>query len=107
MALRLIGEKKMARQSETIDVVELTPNEVVQKLNDATNAVTRADSIDAQTLYAISGVAPEIRDSLFDLSDADRKIIFTEPGSGDFRVVAVNRKSDGNYEFIYDDVPVT
>ena len=95
----------MARQSDTIDIVELSPNEVVQKINVATNFITRTDSIDAQTLYAVSGIAPEIRDGLFDLPDADRKIVFTEPGSGDYKVVAVSRKSDGNYEFIYDDVP--
>jgi hypothetical protein len=38
------------RQTETVDIVELTPNEVVAKVNAATVQITRNDAVDAQTV---------------------------------------------------------
>jgi len=48
--------------------------------------------------------ATEIRDAIVGLGDTERKIMITEPISGQFKVVSVQRKADGKVEVAYDDV---
>ena len=47
--------------------------------------------------------ATEIRDAIVGLSDTERKIVITEPISGQFKVISVQRKADGKAEVSYDD----
>jgi hypothetical protein len=96
----------MARQTEIVDIVELTPNEVVAKVNAATTQITRDDAVSAETVSGWSAVIHEIRDSWKAKPDKERGVIFSEPTSGNMVVCAINRKNTGDYEFIYDDDPV-
>lgn len=96
----------MARQSDTFEIVELTPNEVVAKINAATSQIVRDDAVDAQTVSGWGNVISEIRDAWRGKPIKDRGVIFTEPESGQYQVVSIQKKSDGNYEFDYDDDPV-
>lgn len=48
----------------------------------------------------------EVRDVLAGLSDAERKFVMTSAISGQFKIVAVQRKADGKLEVTYDDTPV-
>jgi len=101
--LRLMG---MARQTDVIDIVELTPNEVVAKVNAATNSVTRANAIDAESIFDWGDAIASIRDSWKGKPDKERGVIFSEPASGQMCVLAINRRPTGDYEFIYDDDPI-
>ncbi|MBA7506208.1 hypothetical protein ES706_04889 [subsurface metagenome] len=47
----------------------------------------------------------EIRDAVIALGDTERKIVITEPQSGEFKVTGVHRNAAGNLEYDYDDVP--
>lgn len=102
--LRLMGT--MARQIDVIDIVELTPDEVVAKINAATVPVVRANAIDAESVFDWADAIQSIRDAWRGKPDKERGVIFSEPVSGQFVVAAINRKSDGQYEFIYDDEQV-
>lgn len=46
-----------------------------------------------------------IRDSLLSLPDEERTFIITGPGSGDFRIISIERKASGEIEIKYSDVP--
>jgi len=46
----------------------------------------------------------EIRDSVVALGDTERKIVITEPQTGEFKVTGVHRNAAGNLEYDYDDV---
>ena len=102
--LRLMGT--MTRQIDVIDIVELSPNEVVDKVNVATIPVTRGDAIDAQSIFDWGDAIPTLRDAWKSKPDKERGVIFSEPVSGQMVVVAVNKRSDGTYEFVYDDDPI-
>jgi hypothetical protein len=103
--LRFMGF--MARQTEVVDIVELTPNEVVAKINSATDQITRDDAVDATTISGWDSVIYEIRDEWKLKPDKQRGVIFSEPLSGHHVVCAINRRPTGDYEFIYEDDPVT
>jgi len=62
---------------------DLTPDEVVGKVNTATDQITRPDAIDAEAL----------------------DIITTQPASGEFKVKKIQRDSSGKLAVDYDDVP--
>jgi len=47
----------------------------------------------------------EIRDAVVALADVDRKIVITEPVSGEFKVISVQRDADAKVKISYDDVP--
>lgn len=47
----------------------------------------------------------EIRDSIVAIAEGERKIVITEPLSGEHKIFGVHRSSDGNFEYDYDDVP--
>jgi len=46
-----------------------------------------------------------IRDKLLDLPDATRGFVVSIPDSGEFRVVSIERKADGQTQIKYSDVP--
>ena len=46
----------------------------------------------------------EIRDAVVALADADRKIVISAPTSGEFKVVNIQRDSDGKLDVDYVDV---
>jgi len=48
--------------------------------------------------------ATEVRDLITGLADNDRQIVITEPASGEFRVISVQRDSTGKMKVFYDDV---
>lgn len=50
-------------------------------------------------------IGTEIRDLIVALADADRKILVTDPASGEHRVYAVQRLAAGDLEVDYDDTP--
>lgn len=113
----------MALQTFIIDSTDLTPDEVVQKVNDASTQITRASSVtsaarpietaevttaklaDANvTATKLSTAAA--RDNLKSMSDAAREVVLTRPGSGEFPITAVQRNPTGNLEVEYDDVAI-
>ena len=96
----------MARQTDIIDIVELTPDEVVGKINAATVPVIRANAIDAESIFDWGDAVLALRDAWRGKPDKDRGVIFSEPVSGQFVIAAINKRSDGQYEFVYDDEAV-
>lgn len=75
----------MAIQSFQLDpnATSYTDNEIVDKINAGTNAITREGAIDKDAL----------------------KIVKTNPASGEFPVKSIHRTSDGKLDVEYDDVP--
>lgn len=47
----------------------------------------------------------EVRDLIAALGDTERKILITNPETGEFKVIGVHRNAAGNLEYTYDDVP--
>ena len=48
----------------------------------------------------------EIRDLIVALGDTERKIVITNPETGEFKLVDIHRNAAGNIEYTYEDVPV-
>ena len=46
----------------------------------------------------------ELRDAIVGLTDAERKIVITNPISGEYKVPAIHRQADGKMDVEYDDV---
>jgi len=96
----------MVKQIDVIDIVELTPNEVVAKVNTATVPVTRANAVDAESIFDWEDAVFGIRDAWKGKPDKERGVIFSEPVSGQMVVIDIHKRADGQYEFSYDDDPV-
>ncbi|MBA7585747.1 hypothetical protein ES708_27736 [subsurface metagenome] len=56
-----------------------------------------ADAKDDQT-------GEEVRDLVVALADTDRKLVITDPETGEFKILAIHRNADGKLEVDYDDV---
>lgn len=133
-----------------------TDDEIVGKVNAATDPITRVDAIDGAALGAVdsddiaegaankydtglppadldelpdgstriattdaemsklAGIAagaqpdqtgPEVRDLIVGLADLDRQIVITDPTTGQFKVISIERDPDGRFNLKYDDVP--
>jgi len=108
----------------TIDptATSYTDNEIVAKVNTATDDITRAGSVDPSARPIETGeigadeiedgsvgaveLAPSAaRDNLRSMSDVDRGFIDTRPTSGKFKCIAIQRDDAGLLEIEYDDVP--
>ena len=63
---------------------ELTPDEVIAKVNSASTQITRADAIDTDAL----------------------DIVQTKPIAGEYKIKQIQRTSDGKLDVEYDDVPI-
>ena len=115
----------MALQTFTLDpnAQALSDNDVVNKINSATIDITRAGSVDpsARPIEALEVGTAELaanavtnakldssaaKDNLDALGDTVRGYVQTNPGSGEFPVVAVARDASGDLEVTYDDVAI-
>lgn len=119
----------MVKQSFLLDpnAQSYTDDEIVGKINNATATVTRVgftdlDKIDEGTTNKgytdtektkLSGIEDnakddqtdtEIRDLIVGIAEADRQIVVTDPQSGEFKVLAIQRDSTGKLKVEYDDV---
>lgn len=90
-----------------------TDDEIVGKVNAASAQITRADAVDAAAVdmdgddmvTAINaGTSAITREGA--LSQADLKIVKTNPTSGEFKVTAIHRQADGKLDIEYDDTAV-
>ena len=105
-----------------------TDDEIVGKVNSATANITRVGFTDLDKISEgttnksytdteetkLSGIeenasadqtGSEIRDLIVALSDADRRIVITDPTTGQYTVIAIQRSADGKLQVDYDDVP--
>ena len=48
----------------------------------------------------------EVRDLIIALADTERKIVITDPQTGEFKVLAIHRDAAGKLDVDYDDVPI-
>lgn len=72
-------------------------------------------SLDSVAATKLSGIeegakddqnGAEVRDLIVALDDADRKLIITNPITGEFKVIAIQRDSVGELDVEYDDTPI-
>ncbi len=121
----------MAKQSLLLDpnAASYTDDQIVAKVNSAIAAITRVgftdldkisegstnkaytstektklSSVEANATTDQTGA--EIRDAVVALSDADRKIVITEPTTNEFKVISLQRDATGKVKVSYDDVAV-
>lgn len=90
-----------------------TDNQIVDKVNAASNQISRAGSVAAaarpianaevSSSMLASGVAKANLDSM---TDAARGYVKTSPATGEFKVVSIQRDSTGKLDVDYDDVAV-
>jgi len=105
----------MALQSLVLDpnAAAYTDDQIVGKVNTASAQITRAGSVAAaarpiatgevtNTALA-SGVAKANLDAM---TDTARGYIKTNPTTGQFKVVSIERQADGKAKITYDDVAV-
>lgn len=100
-----------------------TPDEIVAGVNAATADITRAGSVDptARPIEADEITATHIasdsvsddeltdtaaRDNLRGMAPVDRGVVLTEPQSGEFPIINVQRQADGKVDVDYDDVAI-
>lgn len=106
-----------------------TDDQIVGKVNNATAVITRVgftdlDKVSEGTVNKaytdtektkLGGVeagatadqtGAEVRDLVVALADADRKIVISEPTTGQFKVISLQRQADGRVAVAYDDVAV-
>lgn len=106
----------MAIQVVALDpnaVPALTPDEVIAKVNAASDNITRASSVSAaaRPIAAKEVTSGKLDDgvakvNLDAMSDIARGYIHTTPEVGEFPVVAVKRGADGKIDISYDDVAI-
>ena len=106
----------MALASFTIDPAAASPltgDEIVAKINtDTVDPITRASSVDpaARPIEAAEVTATELdataaRDNLNAMGDVARQFVKTNPTTGDFPIISVDRTSTGLLAVEYDNVP--
>ncbi len=106
----------MALASFTIDPAAASPltgDEIVAKINtDTVDPITRVNSVDpaARPIEAAEVTATEpgstaARDNLNATGAVNRQFVKTNPGTGDFPIISVDRTSAGLLAVEYDDVP--
>lgn len=104
-----------------------TDDEIVAKVNAASSAITRASAVSADALAdgttnkaytateqsKLSGVeanatadqsGAEIQNAILGLADADRRLIKTDPGTGEFYVLNLQRDANGKLDIDYEGV---
>ncbi len=102
----------------------LTDDQIVDKINAASNDITRAGSVDpsARPIEALEVGTTELaanavtnakaeatlaKDNLNAMADTSRGYIKTEPVTGEFPVINVQRDAGGLLDVEYDDVAIT
>lgn len=105
------------------DAQAYTDDEIVGKINAATADITRAGSVDPTARPIEAGevgeteledaaitnaklVTTAAKDNLDALADTARGYVKTDPQTGEFPVIAVQRDVDGNLDVDYDDVAI-
>ena len=100
-----------------------TDDEIVGKVNSASADITRAGSVDATARPIEAGEVDETelaanavtnaklassaaKDNLDALGDTVRGYVQTDPQTGEFPIVAVQRDASGDLDIDYDDVAV-
>lgn len=99
-----------------------TDNQIVGKVNTATDQITRASSVAAAARPIAAGevgdtelagsipnsklAAGVAKASLDAMADTARGYVKTNPTTGEFKVVAIHRQADGKLDVEYDDVAV-
>ena len=115
----------MTIQSFTLDpnAASYTDDEIVGKVNTATANITRAGSVAAAARPIASGevgatelaagavgntelASTAAKDNLDALADTARGYIKTDPQTGEFPIISVQRDAAGLTDFDYDDVAV-
>lgn len=113
----------MALQTMTIDpaATSYTDDEIIGKINSASNNISRADSVTAAarpiavgeigadeiedgSISNVELTATAAKDNLNALSDTTREYVKTRPTTGKFKVIACHRNASGHLEVEYDDV---
>jgi len=114
----------MAKASFQLDpnAVVYSDDEIVEKVNTAAANITRAGAVtkDARPLEVDEVTATEIKDgevaagklaagvaktNLDGMGDTERGYVKTDPQTGEFPVVAVQRDAEGKLDVDYDDAP--
>ena len=49
----------------------------------------------------------EVRDAVLALPDTERKLVKTDPETGEFPILAIQKDADGKLDIDYDDVPIS
>jgi hypothetical protein len=90
-----------------------TDDQIVEKINNASANITRAGSVEA-TARPIADLevtnaklaSTAAKDNLDALTDTARGYIKTDPTSGEFKVVSIQRDATGKLDVDYDNVAV-
>lgn len=105
----------MAIQSFTLDpnAQAYTDDEIVAKINAASDAITRAGSVDPAARPIEAGevsntelAAGVAKSNLDAMTDTTRGYIKTNPADGQYKIVAVERDATGKLKVEYDDQAV-
>ena len=115
----------MAIQSFQLDpnAASYTDDQIVDKVNTATTTISRASAVDAAARPIAAGEvdttelaagavtnteldASAAKDNLDALADSARGYVKTNPQTGEFPVIDIQRAAGGNLDVNYDDVPV-
>ena len=90
-----------------------TDDEIVGKVNAASAQITRADSVDAAARPIGTGEvtnteldASAAKANLDAMADLDRGYVMTDPQSGEFPIISLQRAANGNLKPGADDVAV-
>jgi len=88
-----------------------TNDEIVGKVNAATATITRASSVAAAARPITAGeisntelASGATKANLDAMGDIDRGYVKTDPTTGEFKVVSIERKADGKLNIKYDNV---
>lgn len=101
------------------DVVEGTVNKYdtgvpPSNLEELPDGATRKAMMDAEKTK-LTGIeenakddqsGAEVRDAILELADVDRKIVITDPQTGEKPILAIQRQADGKLDIDNDDQPV-
>ena len=105
----------MAIQSFQLDpnAQAYTDNEIVDKVNAASNQITRANSVAQAARPLIAGEVTNTqlsggaaKDNLDAMAATAREYVKTSPVTGEFRVINIQRDATGRLDIDYDDVAV-
>ena len=105
----------MAIQSFQLDpnAQAYTDNQIVDKVNAASNSISRANSVAAAARPLIAGEVSNTelaggaaKANLDAMAATARGYVQTSPLSGEFPVIAIQRDNGGNLDIDYDDVPI-
>lgn len=104
------GEKAKLTGIEDSATADQTGTEIKTAYEAEANAYTdtkdtKLTSIEDSATTDQTGT--EIRDAVVALADTERKIIITDPQTGEFPILAIQRNSTGKLDIDYDDVATT